>query len=329
MTVNATDLPRAFHVTTNAGQCAICAAGLEQGERAFYGVVRRDPSGAPLWTGEGQVAPKDARTMVRPEGCTCRGRKAHGARCALSKACSCPTRRGRGRATYVAHGRRCPNAIAFGDLYRTLPGFLDHAVHVGCAAGVGMTVPTGEVTTYGARDKGRLSTGEVAVEAAPVVAAEPEDVAARVAARRAAARETERQAVARRRAAADRMAAAAVAAAREREAVEAARLAAIQEGTVALCHSAPYCSCCTREMVAAGRERALQQRAAAAREAEAAKIAEAQEALNRQWGIGQEDPAVARFRGIVAEEGQVTGGALVNALPDDPGVARFRGLDLD
>lgn len=167
MTVTASDLPRAFNVTNRAGTCPICREGFETGERAFYGVVRRGPDGSAMWTGEAQVAPRDARTSVRPTGCTCRGKRAHGKRCALAVSCACPTRNGRGRSRYQAHRRSCSNALSFSDLYATLPGFVDHAIHVECATRNGLVTPTGEVTTYGARTVGHFTTPGVGATPTP------------------------------------------------------------------------------------------------------------------------------------------------------------------
>jgi len=172
VTVDAKDLPRSFAPSTNAGACGICLEQFETGQgHAFYATVRRDAHGNPVWNGFAQVAPKDARTPVRPQGCTCRGRSAHTNRCALYKAgCGCGSRRGRGGRSYVRHGRACSNSISFADRFATLPGFKDHAVHCQCAADRGMEVPADSKVAYGRRVEGHFSTGGAGT-AQPVAAA--------------------------------------------------------------------------------------------------------------------------------------------------------------
>ena len=172
MAVHASQLFRAFEVSSDNGTCPLCRGDLVIGEQAYFATGRKGPDGSPLYTPEAQVAPRDSRVETRPTGCTCRGRRAHTTRCRLHQTCDCPTvrRRGRGGRSYqqARHGRDCPNKIGWNDLYQTLPGCWDRVVHVGCAQAVGLVVPENSKQTRGSRWQGRYDTSETPQEVATV-----------------------------------------------------------------------------------------------------------------------------------------------------------------
>lgn len=177
MTVAARDLYRAFPASTAEGECPLCGEGIDRGEMCFFATGRRGPDGAPIYTGEAQIAPRDARVERRPPGCTCRGKRAHTARCGLHVRCTCQTARNRYGGSYVRHSRECQNLIRMSDLYRTLPGCWDQVVHCACASERGMTIPENSKIARGRRTRGVFDSLEDAPAPVAPAPAPPTPVA--------------------------------------------------------------------------------------------------------------------------------------------------------
>lgn len=169
--VNPAKLPRAVNVSTRNGDCLLCGEAFEPGTpaveavypelageaAAFYLTGRRKGDGSADFRPEAQVEPRDAQVATRPQGCTCKGKRAHGKRCALYRSCSCPEatgRRGNRSYKYTKHRGGCRNKLAYADCFSTLPGYWDGFVHADCAALLGFAVPTQARRTWGRRTEG-------------------------------------------------------------------------------------------------------------------------------------------------------------------------------
>ena len=184
-TINPAKLYRAVNISSPRGTCLLCRSELLPGgvagrriypelkgeAGAFYLTGRRNDAGEVDLTPEAQVEPKVAQRERRPDGCTCRGKRAHlGARtgrrgqrlkgCALYKACECPSKKGK-YSTYIKHKGRCPNRIGFAELIETRPGFWDSFVHADCAMLYGFVTPLSARYTRGRRWEGLLDAKRV------------------------------------------------------------------------------------------------------------------------------------------------------------------------
>ena len=171
MTVNAAKLNRAVNVSTASGDCLLCAGAFrpnEVAERvhypelngaagAFYLTLKRLGSGQPDFRPEAQVEPGVAKVAKRPVGCTCKGKRAHGKKCALFKACKCRTAKGK-YGSYQKHSGGCGNKLNFGDVWGTLPGYREGFAHADCADRDGFVVPSAARKTWGRRTLGMLDT---------------------------------------------------------------------------------------------------------------------------------------------------------------------------
>lgn len=183
-TINPAKLFRAVNVSTQNGDCLLCGEAFVPGTQArlatyqelgseaaaFYLTGRRNGDGTANFTPEAQVEPRDAQVATRPQGCTCKGKRAHGKRCALFRSCGCPTKQGR-YGSYQQHRGGCRNKLNYADCWSTLPGYWDGFVHADCAAELGFVVPAQARKTWGRRVEGVFG-GTAGAGAAPVDALE-------------------------------------------------------------------------------------------------------------------------------------------------------------